>query len=1021
MDKGNRFKRFITFLLVACIASVAGYFVYEKTDFFKPVYTIYFDVNGGKCDTEEITIKRKESVSLPLPTKTGNDFVGWYYGDEKITDTSKIRDNITLKAKWKAWSFDITFIVDGVSVVVPTDYGYYPEYGSEPIKEPTENFEYEFIGWQPVLEIATEDAIYTAQFEEKLLQYTVSFNAGGGVCSEKAVEVFPNQTVNLPIPTREGYEFLGWFNSGVEWQNDMPITADINLVAMWEILKFEITFVVDGETQIKTFNYGDYPNFGIVPSKPSTNYADYPFLKWEPALTTVKENKTYEAVFKEEIKYLYVNIDSNYNSAYSLTGNLKYTYGENVSLSITVNPGYEFVGWFRNDSKFSTDLNLSFDYITQNIDLYAEFNLLVGTISYNVGAYGVGLENLNPTTYTVLDGVINLNSLERNGYKMTGWYHLGVKYETINCEIIDDYTLDADWEIIYYNIEYELCGGVVSSENPSSYTIEDDDIILINPERSDFIFLGWIENGTEEPVKDLKIKSGSFGNRKFTAVWKSLVSTVTFIVDNLPLENETVYLNNLEILTAPTIDVMDYNMSGYSIDGWYTDRECTELYVFGGNVSSDLNLYGKWEYFINKGFYESLTKFKTANTVTSLNINSREELTAYIDYVVFYDITVKNYIKITYKTFYSAQEFYNEVSTAENDCIFPRNTRLEYSASLLTSGNITTVTKGSVYVESSHREIESVYTADPNKTSVCNQLDSVNYIKLKSDRTKDFDDFAINKINKCLDVETSNQLIYALECGLYPNCKSGSKAENILNKAKSVLREICDDDMTQIEKARAIYEWLVMNCQYDNKAVLSSEIMNNWWSYDAWFAEGVFEKGVAVCDGIAKAYLIMAKLEGIPTIRINSTDHAWNKIYIDGKWYGVDATHGNVIVNNTYEVLTYTSFMFTDTFKESEGYYASNYSEIVADTVFDYYSYAEVDEGIDFYITSDTDLKALLNYFNNYPITTEYLTIEFAVASTYTNFSAFKYGLYNGLSFSCELVSSFDCSSGYDIYVLYVA
>ena len=81
--------------------------------------------------------------------------------------------------------------------------------------------------------------------------------------------------------------------------------------------------------------------------------------------------------------------------------------------------------------------------------------------------------------------------------------------------------------------------------------------------------------------------------------------------------------------------------------------------------------------------------------------------------------------------------------------------------------------------------------------------------------------------------------------------------EEDYNKAKAVLREICDDDMSQIEKARAIYEYLIINVEYDNYA--AEAVGSSWPYYDAWYAEGALLEGRAVCDGIAKAYLILAK------------------------------------------------------------------------------------------------------------------------------------------------------------------
>ena len=1020
MRKKQKFLKVIAVLVIVCIFGALSYFVYDKTDFVKPTYSISLNLNGGKCDTEELTVKRKASVDLPTPTKPGYDFLGWYYGDTKITDTSTIRENITLTARWKAWTFDITFIVDGVSKVVSSSYGSYPSYGETPTKASTPIFVYEFKEWQPALEPVTKEATYTAIFEEKLLQYTVIYDAAGGNCSLTTVQAYPNQYISLPTPTYEGHRFLGWYYGNKEWTTTTPVTCDMTIVAKWEVLKFNIKFVVEGNETEKVLEWGTYPNYGSVPIKPSTNYAEYKFLKWQPALEVATEDKTYTAVFEENIRYYPLTVYMNYQGACTLTGAGDCTYQEHRTLSITnIKPGYEFEGWFVDDTLYSKNLTLDF-VMTKAVTLHAKFKLLTGTISYDLGVAGLDIENPNPTTYTVLDGSIELESLERKGYEMLGWYSSGTKYTTIDCSVIADYNLKAFWKISTYSITYDLDGGEIVGSNPASYTIENVDITLINPTKQDFEFVGWIGTDLTQPTKNVKILSGSVGNRSYTAVWKSLLNTVLFSVDDVVLADKTMYLDSATATTEPLIDSMSYDMCGYVVDGWYTDNNCTIPYTFGSTINTDLTLYGRWRYSIGEGFYNSLPKFKTANTTTAINIDSFEELVAYVDYVSFYEISDANIINITYKTLSSKNDIILEIERTYDVTIYPNNSIIYYNSYNKTASN----QDGCIYIGEARSSVECTYTADLDKSGVCAQLDSANFVNLQSTRLQTFDDFSINNVKKTLEVQTSNQLVYALECGLRPICKVGSKAEMVYNKAKAVLRNICDDNMTHLEKARAIYEWIVINCEYDNDAINSYNIMNNWWLYDSWFAEGVFNNEVAVCDGFAKAYLIMARIEGIPTVRVNSTDHAWNKICIEDEWYGVDTTHGNIIIGGNYEILSYTAFMFTDDFKESEGYYADNYTHLVADTEFNYYSYADYDESntdIDLYITSESDLKLLLNCFKDYEITTTYLTIEIAVDRNFTDFDEYDISYYSGLPFSCRAVSQFTDSLGNDIYLLYVS
>ena len=197
--------------------------------------------------------------------------------------------------------------------------------------------------------------------------------------------------------------------------------------------------------------------------------------------------------------------------------------------------------------------------------------------------------------------------------------------------------------------------------------------------------------------------------------------------------------------------------------------------------------------------------------------------------------------------------------------------------------------------------------------------------------------------------------------------------------------------MTDLEKTRAIYEWLVMEVQYDNYAAspeqtaLGAETLK---TYDSWFVEGVLNNRKAVCEGIAKTFLLLARIEGVPAIFVTGNSHAWNKVYLDGVWYGIDATHGGVEINGQYEMLTYDSFLFTDDYKESKGYATTSFADIIADQTFDFYSYfvlpyasqteAQHDERHNLVATTQTEVFYLINRARSYSsnIDCDYITIE---------------------------------------------
>ena len=84
------------------------------------------------------------------------------------------------------------------------------------------------------------------------------------------------------------------------------------------------------------------------------------------------------------------------------------------------------------------------------------------------------------------------------------------------------------FDIADYRIAYNLDGGTVDGENPETYTVHSKDITLINPEKDGYVFKGW--SGTELEGNDNKtvtIKSGSTGDREYTAHWEASKAKVS--------------------------------------------------------------------------------------------------------------------------------------------------------------------------------------------------------------------------------------------------------------------------------------------------------------------------------------------------------------------------------------------------------------------------------------------------------------------------------------------------------------
>lgn len=77
-----------------------------KVKYTRPTYTVTFDPNGGSCSTTSKSVQLGENYdTLPTPTRSEHDFLGWTLNGTTITPTSQNTTvgNHTLVASWKLW------------------------------------------------------------------------------------------------------------------------------------------------------------------------------------------------------------------------------------------------------------------------------------------------------------------------------------------------------------------------------------------------------------------------------------------------------------------------------------------------------------------------------------------------------------------------------------------------------------------------------------------------------------------------------------------------------------------------------------------------------------------------------------------------------------------------------------------------------------------------------------------------------------------------------------------------------
>lgn len=98
--------------------------------------TITYDLDGGTGNTKE-TILRNTTVSIPEPPKKeGYNFIKWTLDDKDFSFTTKITEDITIKAIWEEIEYiTITFDTDGGNELDTTTIEKYSKLNNLPIPE----------------------------------------------------------------------------------------------------------------------------------------------------------------------------------------------------------------------------------------------------------------------------------------------------------------------------------------------------------------------------------------------------------------------------------------------------------------------------------------------------------------------------------------------------------------------------------------------------------------------------------------------------------------------------------------------------------------------------------------------------------------------------------------------------------------------------------------------------------------------------------------------------------------------
>ena len=134
--------------------------------------------------------------------------------------------------------------------------------------------------------------------------------------------------------------------------------------------------------------------------------------------------------------------------------------------------------------------------------------------------------------------------------------------------------------------------------------------------------------------------------------------------------------------------------------------------------------------------------------------------------------------------------------------------------------------------------------------------------------------------------------------------------EEIRAEAQRVVAQVVTDGMSSYDIAKALHDYLVLNCAYDMR------LYSGNMPQTSYTAQGALMDHTAVCSGYAKAYELLMEIAGIPCEYVSgyaTGGHAWNLVEIDGEWYHVDTTWDDPIPNREGYV-RYDYFLKSDSY-----------------------------------------------------------------------------------------------------------
>lgn len=463
-------------------------------------------------------------------------------------------------------------------------------------------------------------------------EYSIHYYLDGGENHEDNPNSYSStdDTITLENPVKAGYKFGGWYKNKAMTKKVTTIpagsTGNMKLYAKWIPISYTIRFDGNQATsgamaEMKDCEYDEsYTLRANKFKKTGCKFAGWN-TKADGRGKAYANKEDFENLTKKDGKIITLYAQwkkQTYTITYRLKGGIMEDDNPeeyNVSTpTFTLNPpvraGYTFEGWYR-ESSYKTKVTKIEKGTTGNLTLYAKWRVNQYKIVYNGnGATGGSMPNATVCKYGK-NYTLAANKFEKKGYIFNGWntkangsgkeYKNKAKVKNLSTKNNKTITLYAQWSKKEYTIAYELNGGVMVEDNPTSYYDNTKTFTLKAPEREGYTFLGWYTD-EDFTTKITKIKKGSKKNYTLYARWRANEYAIQFD-GNGATGGAMQAMEGCLYDSTYTLPANGFVNNGRTFAGWNTAADGSDVFYGDGAAVENLTaedgesvtLYAQWQ------------------------------------------------------------------------------------------------------------------------------------------------------------------------------------------------------------------------------------------------------------------------------------------------------------------------------------------------------------------------------------------------------------------------------------------